>query len=114
MYQAATYLLKKGRNVILDGRTFTRRIQRMELMKAAREAGVRVRIIFCTAPDDVIRERLERDVSAGTHPAADRDFNLYLRKKALVEPFDEPYLELNTAASLDDLTRSALDWLNNQ
>jgi predicted kinase len=114
MYQAAAYLLKKGRTVILDGRTFTRRVQRTELMKAASEAGVRVRIIFCTAPDDVIKERLERDVAAGTHPAADRDFDLYLRKKALVEPFEEPHLELNTVASLDDLSRLALDWLNNK
>jgi adenylylsulfate kinase len=114
MYQAAVYLLKKGRTVILDGRTFTRRVQRAELMKAARIAGARVRIIFCTAQDDVIKARLERDVASGTHPAADRDYGLYLRKKALVEPFEEPHLELNTAASLDELTRSALDWLNRE
>jgi predicted kinase len=112
IYQAAVYLLKKGRIVILDGRTFTRQIQRIELMKAARLADVDVRIIFCTAPDAVVKARLEKDVAAGTHPAADRDFNLYLKKKDLVEPIIEPHLELNTNASLEVLTRRAFQWLN--
>jgi len=113
IYQTAAYLIHKGRHVIIDGRPFVRREQRIELMRAAATAGADLRIILCTAPDDVVRLRLEKDAAAGTHPAADRDFNLYLRKKAEMEPFDEePPLELDTNDSLDTLTHQVLDWLN--
>lgn len=111
IYQAAAYLLKKGCIVILDGRPFIRREQRVELAKAAQKAGVELRIIFCSAPDDVVRKRLEKDFAAGTHPAADRDYSLYLQKKAQLEPFTEAHLELNTDASLDEVTSRALQWL---
>ncbi len=114
IYLAAEYLLKKGRTVILDGRTFTRRDQRAELMKAAVMSGANLRIIYCTAPDDVVKARLEKDVASGTHPASDRDYSLYLKKKALFEPIEEPHLELNTHASLDDITQLALAWLLDQ
>ncbi|HEX7555101.1 MAG TPA: AAA family ATPase [Leptolinea sp.] len=112
IYQAAAYLLRKGRTVILDGRPFILRNQRVELIKAAREADAELRIIYCIAPDEVVKARLELDVAAGSHPATDRDFNLYLRKKAQVEPIEEPHLELDTNASLDELTGQALMWLN--
>jgi predicted kinase len=114
IYQAAVYLLNKGRIVILDGRTFTRRAQRTELLKAAKAANANLRIIFCTAPDDVVKARLEKDIAAGTHPAADRDYNLYLAKKNQFEPFQEHHLALNTDANLEELTRQALEWLNRQ
>jgi predicted kinase len=111
IYQAAGYLLKKGRIVILDGRPFIRRDQRLELAKAARSAGVELRIIFCSAPDDVVKARLEKDVASGAHPAANRNYDLYLRKKVQLEPFTEPHLVLNTDGNLDEVTLRALDWL---
>jgi predicted kinase len=112
MFQAAGWLLRKGRTVIIDGRTFTHRNQRLELQKAATLAGVELRIIYCYAPDEVIRARLEKDVAADEHPAKDRNFDLYLRRKASMEPIEEPHMELNTNASLDELEKQALAWLN--
>jgi len=117
MYQAAEWYLRKGGNVIIDGRTFTQRVQRVELQKAAEKAGGYLRIIYCYAPDEVIRSRLEMDVAADMHPAKDRNFDLYLRRKASMDLIEEPHLQLNTNASLEELEEKALAWLklsNNQ
>jgi predicted kinase len=114
MYQAAGWLLLKGRTVIIDGRTFTRRNQWTALQKAAAQYGAEIRLIYCYAPDEVVKTRLDKDVAADEHPAKDRNFNLYLRRKAEMDPIDLPHLALNTDASLDELERTALDWLNNR
>jgi adenylylsulfate kinase len=111
MYQAAGWLLHKGRTVIIDGRTFTRRNQRIELHKASVQAGVELRIIYCYAPDEIVRSRLEKDMAADEHPAKDRNFDLYLQRKATIDPIEEPHLELNTDANLEVLTERALEWL---
>lgn len=114
MYQAAGWLLRKSRIVIIDGRTFTRRYQRDALKEAAESAGVDLRIIYCHAPDEVAKARLEKDAAAAEHPAKDRDYNLYLRRKAVIEPIEEPHLSLDTNASLDELERLALEWLRDE
>jgi adenylylsulfate kinase len=114
MYQAAGWLLRKDRNVIIDGRTFTRKYQRDALKKAAESAGVDMRIIYCHAPDEVVRVRLEKDTAIDEHPAKDRDYNLYLRRKAVIEPIEEPHLSLDTNTSLDELETLALAWLREE
>jgi predicted kinase len=112
MYQAAGWLLQKGRTVIIDGRTFTRRQQRVELQNAAALYGVELRIIYCYAPDEVVQARLAKDVAVDKHPAKDRNYDLYLRRKAEMDPIEIPHLVLNTDADLDKLEQKALDWLN--
>jgi predicted kinase len=112
MYQAAGWLLQKGRTVIIDGRTFTRRQQRVELQNAAALYGVELRIIYCYAPDEVVQARLAKDVAVDEHPAKDRNYDLYLRRKAEMDPIEIPHLVLNTDADLDKLEQKALDWLN--
>lgn len=111
MYQAAGWLLRKGRTVIIDGRTFTHLNQQAALKAAAGQARVELRIIYCYAPDEIVRARLEKDVAADEHPAKDRNYDLYLRRKASMDPIEEPHLALNTDADLDDLEKQALDWL---
>jgi predicted kinase len=111
MYQAAGWLMRKGRSVIIDGRTFTHINQRASLKAAADQAGVELRIIYCYAPDEVVKSRLDKDVAADEHPAKDRNYDLYLRRKASMDPIEEPHLALNTDADLDDLEKQALAWL---
>jgi predicted kinase len=111
MFQAAGWLLRKGRTVIIDGRTFTHHNQRAAIKKAAIQVDAELRIIYCYAPDEIIKARLEKDVAADEHPAKDRNFDLYLRRKASMETIEEPHLELNTDANLDELEKMALAWL---
>jgi predicted kinase len=111
MYQAADWLLRKGKNVIIDGRTFTHQGQRDALKAAANQAGVELRIIYCYAPDEVVRARLEKDVAADEHPAKDRNYDLYLRRKASMDKITEPHLSINTDAELGVLEEQALAWL---
>jgi predicted kinase len=111
MFQAASWLLRKGRTVIIDGRTFTKSNQRAAIKEAALQIDAELRFIYCYAPDEIIKARLDKDVAADEHPAKDRNFDLYLRRKASMETIEEPHIELNTNANLDELEKKALAWL---
>lgn len=96
MYEVAHYLLTRqaSANVILDGRTYSRRYQIDALKSAADRAAVSLVIIECVCSEDTARQRLEQD--RGVHPAQDRDFELYLRSKAAAEPIEDPRLVIAT------------------
>lgn len=111
IYQAATFLIHKGRSVIIDGRPFLSQSQRLELKKAAYAAGAEMRIIHCTVSEKVLKNRLQKDIRVGKHLTQNRDFDLYTRQKADFEPIEEPHLTLNTDAPIDELVRLAMDWL---
>ncbi|WP_420082931.1 AAA family ATPase (plasmid) [Streptomyces sp. JL4002] len=97
--------------VVLDGRTCSRRYQVEDVQRLAKETGRPLRIIECVCRDDVAAARLNRDVQAGTHPAANRDPDLYRRLKASAEPITVPALRLDTSAPVPDCTRTALAYL---
>lgn len=111
IYQAAAYLIHKGRSVIIDGRPFLKKSQRTDLKKAAYAAGAELRIIRCKASDDVVKARLQQDTRTGNHPTMNRSYDLHLQQKADYEPIEEPHLTLNTNAPLEDLVRLAMEWL---
>jgi predicted kinase len=104
MLQVAGYLLRKDphRYVILDGRTFSRRYQVDALDQAAAQLGVPLKIIECVCAAETARQRLQRAAARARHPAANRDYRLYLAVKARSEPIREPKLVVNTD---DDLAR---------
>jgi predicted kinase len=97
--------------VVLDGRTCSRRYQVEDVQRLAEEAGRPLRIIECVCPDDVAAARLNRDVQAGTHPAANRGPDLHRRLKASAEPITVPALRLDTSAPVPDCTRTALAYV---
>ena len=96
--------------VLIDGRTYSEHRQVEALKAAAAGMGARLLIIECRCSEETARARLAADV--GTHPAADRDFSLYLRRRAGAEPIVEPRLSLDTdALSPEDCTARAIAYL---
>ena len=102
-----------GRPVIIDGRTFSKAYQVRDLFAAAEVMGESPRIIECVCSDEVVRERIERDRKSDTHPAGNRDFELYLKVKSHAEPLTVPRLVLDTGTlSLDECVAKALAYLH--
>jgi predicted kinase len=67
MLQVAAYLLAKGRNVILDGRPFSRCYQVQVVVDFASQAGFPLKVIECVCSDASIQQRLEAGVASGQH-----------------------------------------------
>ena len=96
MYEVAAYHLRKRPQVpvILDGRTYSRRYQIDAVKQAAETMQVPACFIECVCAPETAKLRLDTD--AGTHPAQDRNYELYLRSRAAAEPIAEPRLVLDT------------------
>ena len=97
LLKAAEYNLNRGRNVILDGRTFTRRYQVDRVALFAANQKVTLNVIECVCPQELALRRLEQDLAAGSHPAADRPPGLYQRLKDESEPIEASHLEVDTS-----------------
>ena len=112
--QVAGYLWERDphRAVILDGRPFSKRYQRIEVARFASDHGVPFKLIECRCPEHIALERIERDALAGTHPAGNRDASLYLALKANFEPLEEPHLAVDTAADYDASLQQCLRYIN--
>ncbi len=112
-YQVAEYLFEQDptRCVILDGRTFSSRDQVQALVAFASRVRQPLKLIECVCADETARARLAGDVLASRHPAADRDFNLYLRLKSKAIPIPPPKLLLNTDQPLELCVRVCLDYI---
>jgi hypothetical protein len=83
------------------------------LLDLAASVGERARVIECVCDDAVAKERLERDLARGDHPAGNRTFALYLSLKAAAEPITIPHLVLDTGRlSVEECVRRCLDFLN--
>ncbi len=113
VYRTAAFLLERepARPVILDGRTFSQHEQVVRLRIAAEEAQAPLYLIECTCAPETARRRLEADLTAGAHPAEDRDFALYRRLEAHFDPLPEPKLVLDTDIPLEICLERALDYL---
>ena len=109
--QAASYLLKKGRIVILDGRTFSKAYQVEHLRQFAGAAHTRLEIIECCCTDGVAAARLGRSQAAHTHPAGNRDFALYQKLQAQAEPISLPHLVIDTSQGVEPCVARCLEHL---
>ena len=113
MHERAGELLARGAEVVvLDGRTYSKRYQVVELETMAERAGARLALIECTASDEVVRARLEHDARAGAHPAKNRDFELYRALRAAAEPIEREKLVIDTSrGALGEQASRCLAWL---
>jgi len=111
MLQTASYLMDKGRTVILDGRTFTQKYQVERLLRFCRAAGTMLDIIECVCPDEAAHQRLSMDSTLGLHVAANRDFGLYQKLKAQAVPIQVPHLQVDTTRSLEECISACLAYL---
>ena len=113
MLQVADYLLSKdpAKYVILDGRPFTRRYQREDVVTFAQARQIPLCLIECVCSDEVVRRRLDQDVSDARHVAGNRNFELYLQLKAGLEPLQEERLIVDTEAPIDDCVARCLSYV---
>ena len=86
--------------VFFDGRTFSRRRQVEEVIRAAAEVNADYRILHLSCPDEGALVRIRQ--GQGNHLAADRDRNLYGKVKARFEPIMPAKLDVDTSRSLEE------------
>ncbi|MGH7335768.1 MAG: AAA family ATPase, partial [Candidatus Rokuibacteriota bacterium] len=87
--RVADELLMAGWNVILDG-VFGRRAERETARILARNKGVPFRIVWCQAPEAVLRERLRARQAAGRDLSDAREDVLDLQLRHYEPPAAEP------------------------
>ncbi|MGH9513738.1 MAG: AAA family ATPase [Terriglobales bacterium] len=110
---AAEHILRKdpSRVVFLDGRPFSRISQIDAVIKAARAIDQGWRIIECVCPEETARKRLADPGTQDRHPAANRDFPLYLRVKAQFEAIKFPKTVIDTDLPLHVCVQCAMEAL---
>jgi predicted kinase len=114
VFNAAAYIRRTfpERPVFIDGRTFLRSSQVHDLFALARLLEEVPRIIECVCSEDVARQRLERDLASGTHPARNRTFDLYLTVKESAVPITVSHLVLDTGQmTLEQCVECSLAYL---
>ena len=91
---------RPGDWIILDGRTFSRAADFEQVKSLAVEIREPLYVIECVCSDEQARKRIEADLQSGKHPAANRNFALYLEVKKRQEPRPYPALRLETGLDL--------------
>ena len=95
--------------IFFDGRTFSTQAQRDEVLLAAKQAGVKSRILHVTCTDSVAEQRLT--AVDPEHPARNRDPALYYAIKEHFEPIHDPKLEVDTTLGVDTVLGPVEAWL---
>jgi predicted kinase len=110
MLETAAYFLQRDpqRTIFLDGRTFSRRYQIDNVVNFAESLGQSWCILECVCAEDVVRQRLEQQATSGAHPAANRDFKLYLEVRERFEAITLPKTVIDTEQSLAASVEKAL------
>lgn len=111
MLKVAGYLFRKDpeRKVFLDGRTFSCQYQLARATGYANALGQPWHILECICREETARHRLE---DATLHPAANRDFALYLEVKARFEEIKLPKTVIDTDQPLEICRQQAKLALN--
>jgi len=107
MLEAAEHLLQKNpeRKVFFDGRTFSRRYQIGRVLEFAESLRQPWAIVECVCSVDTTRQRLVADSS---HPARNRNFDLYLEVQSNFEPISRPKTVIDTDRPLAVCLEQAL------
>jgi predicted kinase len=108
MLETGGYLLQRDANRILflDGRPFSRRYQIENVVNIADQLNQRWHIIECVCAETVARRRLEEP--AEKHPAANRNFQLYLEVRSRFEAITLPKTVVDTDHPLEACVEHAL------
>ncbi|MFB3904733.1 MAG: AAA family ATPase [Acidobacteriota bacterium] len=107
-----TLTCSRGDCVILDGRTFSRAADLERVKKLAGRLKEPLSVIHCICSDETARKRIESDVRAGRHPAANRNYELYLEIKARQEALPFPALRLDTDLDVRTCLSLCLQYLS--
>jgi predicted kinase len=111
--EAAAYILGKdpAKSVFLDGRPFSRRYQIDEVLQTAASLHQPWRILQCVCSDETARRRLAEQTQSGEHPAANRNYDLYLQVKAAFEEITLPKMIIDTDLPLEACVEHAWGFL---
>lgn len=110
MLETAGYLLSRdpGRALFLDGRPFSRRYQIENVLAFADSLHQPWRILECVCSEETVRRRLELAAQDRTHPAGNRDFDLYRAVKERFEAILPPKTLIDTEQPLANALARAL------
>jgi predicted kinase len=108
MLETAGYLLQRDQNrtVFLDGRPFSRRYQIENVVNAAASMRQTWRIFECICAEEVVKQRLEEQ--AEKHPAANRNYQLYLEVRSRFEAITFPKTVIDTDQPLEVCVEQAV------
>jgi len=108
-YMIAKYILQRNphKRIILDGRPFSKKQQRDVIVEMADQTNQQLKVIYCWAPDDIVKERLK---NTSQNYATVRTFEKYKRIKSEFEPLQLPHLKVNMALPLSKAQRKALEY----
>lgn len=111
--EAAAYLLGKdpATLVFLDGRPFSRRYQIDEVLQTATSLHQPWRILQCVCSDETACKRLAQQAQSGEHPAANRNYDLYLKVKAEFEEITLPKMIIDTDSPFETCVERAWGFL---
>jgi predicted kinase len=109
MLETAGFLLSRqpARFIFLDGRPFSRRYQIENVIAAAASLHQPWLILECVCLEETAKRRLEAD-AASSHPAHNRDYQLYLAVKSRFEAITFPKTRIDTDLALEVCVREAL------
>ncbi|HLV86482.1 MAG TPA: AAA family ATPase [Candidatus Sulfotelmatobacter sp.] len=110
MLSTARYLLQRdpARMIFLDGRPFSRRYQIENVLQMAASLHQPWRILECVCSEATACQRLEADAS---HPAGNRNAQLYLDVKARFEAITHPKTVIDTDQALESCVEQATEFL---
>lgn len=99
--EAAAYILRKdsGRYVFIDGRPFSKAQQLEQVLQAADALEQPRHILECVCSEATAKGRLQEQDQ--NHPAANREYALYMRIKSAWEEILLPKTVINTDQPLD-------------
>ena len=108
--ETAGYLLTRdpARVIFLDGRPFSRRYQIENVIASAASLQQPWRILECVCSEETARRRLVADADADTHPAGNRDYQLYLDVKSRFEAITHSKTAVDTELPLKTCVQQAL------
>jgi predicted kinase len=107
--EAVTFLLRRGRSVVIDGMALSSSRRVDGFVRAAGSAGTPCRIVECVCSDATALARIAR--AGGSHPAGDRGERLYFEVKRRFEPIRHPFVRINTDGDPGGGLRQLLDYL---
>ncbi len=107
MLETAGFLLEKSREriILLDGRPFSRRYQIENVVNASESLHQSWRILECVCAEEAVKQRLQKKEE---HPAANRNFQLYLEVRSRFEAITFPKTVVDTGAPLETCVQHAL------
>ncbi|MFL6444517.1 MAG: AAA family ATPase [Candidatus Sulfotelmatobacter sp.] len=110
MLQTAEYLLSRdpARIMFLDGRPFSRRYQIDNVLTVASSLHQSWRILECLCSEDTARKRLAADADASSHPAGNRNFQLFANVKSRFETITHPKIVIDTDQTLEQCINRSL------